>query len=159
MIPQCCIIHCNIACLALFGKFYLFPLQREWGITPSAGVVRVQILHKYKIKRIKSISIYNMWMEHFRIYIETGRLGLVLKVKKNINVFLFFPLAKFFHLLRRKVLSGALLSSLYFSVCLPHNDFGYILAPYDLADRKTFCCTLDVQKMFVIQRSEGALVK
>ena len=68
LIPQCCIIHCNIACLALFGKFYLFPLQREWGITPSAGVVRVQILHKYKIKRINSISIYNMWMEHFRIY-------------------------------------------------------------------------------------------
>ena len=80
LIPQCCIIHCNIACLALFGKFYLVPLQREWGITPSAGVVRVQIRHKNKIKRIKSISIYNMWMEHLRMYIET-RLGLVLKVK------------------------------------------------------------------------------
>ena len=96
LIPQCCIIHCNIACLALFGKFYLVPLQREWGITPSAGVVRVQILHKYKIKRINSISIYNMWMEHFRIYIETGRLGLVLKVKKKHKCIPFFSFGKVF---------------------------------------------------------------
>ena len=64
--------HCNIACLALFGKFYLVPLQREWGITPSAGVVRVQILHKYKIKQIKTISIYK-WMEHLRMYIHRDR--------------------------------------------------------------------------------------
>ena len=85
--------------------------------------------------------------------------GVGFKSEKNINVFLFFPLAKFFHLLRRKVLSGALLSSLYFSVCLPHNDFDYILATYDLVDRKTLRCTLDAQKMFVIQRSKSALVK
>ena len=85
--------------------------------------------------------------------------GVGFKSEKKHKCIPFFPLAKFFHLLRRKVLSGALLSSLYFSVCLPHNDFGYILAPYDLADRKTLRCTLDVQKMFVIQRSEGALVK
>ena len=85
--------------------------------------------------------------------------GVGFKGEKKIKVFLFFPLAKFFHLLRRKVLSGAPLSSLYFSVCLPHNDFDYILATYDLADIKTLRCTLDAQKMFVIQRSKSALVK
>ena len=146
LIPQCCIIV-TLPVQPFLANSIWFRFKGNGGLPQALASSGYKYYINTKSNQLKALAFTNGWNISGCTYIETGRLGLVLKVKAH-KCNPFFPFGKVFlsSSWRRKVLSGALLSSLYFSVCLPPNDFGYILAPYDLADRKTLRCTQDVQK-------------